>query len=328
MNQSADTVVPDPAVLLACVRAATLAPSIYNSQPWRFRVLPGRVDVYADTLRKLPAIDPDGREMHISLGAAVLNITVMLQAHHYAPHVDLLPDPAQPDLAASVSTGGEMSPTLHDLVLVAALTRRHTTRDPFTGQVLSEPLAHWLRDAACLEGAQFELLDDDDARALLALVRTADHGLREDPGYRHELAQWTTAYAGRSDGVGPESFGSPSLNDALPLRDFGAYQPWLDRRPEPFEPEPTIGVLSTIGDGPEHWLRAGMALERVLLEATIAGVAASFLTQPLEVPHLRRLYDERWPGRATQMVFRLGYPRRPVTTGSPRRPVTEVLMAR
>ena len=322
----ADTAVPDPAVLTGCVRAGTLAPSIYNSQPWRFRVLSGRIDVFADTQRMLPAVDPDGREMHISLGAATFNIAVMLQAHHYAHEVSLLPDPLRPDLVASVRAGAPTAPTLHDLALVAALTHRHTTRQPFTEKALPESLVQTLCDAARREGAVLEMLDDTDARALLALVRTADHGLRDDPAYRHELARWTAGYAGRKDGVGPETFGPPSVNDALPLRDFGAYQPWLHREAEEFEADPAIGVLSTVGDEPEQWLRAGMALERVLLEATIAGVSASFLTQPLEVPHLRRLYDEQWPGRATQMVFRLGYPCRPRQAGSPRRPLAEVLI--
>ena len=70
----------------------------------------------------------------------------------------------------------------------------------------------------------------------------------------------------------------------------------------------------------------GMALERVLLEATIAGVSASFFTQPLEVAHLRRLYDEGRPSISSQMIFRLGYARPPGASPSPRRPVADVLI--
>lgn len=325
MSVVRDLVLPGRDVLEECVRAATLAPSIYNSQPWRFRLRAGQVEVLADTARMLPAIDPDGREMHISLGAAVLNSAVMLEAHAFCPDVTLLPDAGDQDLVARVRSDGATTPTLHDLVLVAALSRRHTTREPFADRPLHGATVEALTEAARLEGATFEVLDDTDARALLALVRTADHEQRRDPAYRAELARWTTDYRNRQDGVLPESFGPPSLNGAMPVRDFGAYQPWLEREPQQYESAPTIAVLSTAGDSREDWLRAGMALQRVLLEATMAGVSASFLTQPLEVPKLRRLYDERWPHTATQMIFRLGYAR-PGAATSPRRPVAEVLI--
>jgi hypothetical protein len=301
----------DPAVLAECVHAATLAPSIHNSQPWQFRTRRGRIEVLADDLRGLPAIDPDGREMHISLGAAVHNIEVLLTANGIRPHVTLLPDASQPQLVARVTSGGEVTPSLRDVVMVSAVMRRRTSRAPYEDRPLHRSLVDSLSQAARVEGATLDVLDDTEARGLLALVRTADGVLRDDPGYRYELVQWTSEWAGRRDGVPPASFGPTSLGEALPLRDFSAYQPWAQREPEQFETRPTIAVLSTSGDSREDWLRVGLALERVLLEATIAGVSASFFTQPLEVAHLRRLYDEGRPHTVSQMIFRLGCARQP-----------------
>ena len=86
-----------------------------------------------------------------------------------------------------------------------------------------------------------------------------------------------------------------------------------------FEVAPTIAVLSTAQDRPVDWVRAGQALERLLLEATAAGVAASFLNQPLEHDDLRFLVRSPLTGVGnSQMILRLGYgdevpatPRRP-----------------
>jgi len=325
MTRVVDDKMHDEAVLAECVHAATLAPSIYNTQPWQFRTGRGRIDVLADPLRRLPAVDPDGREMHISLGAAVHNIEVLLTANGLRPYVTLLPDRTQPGLVARVTSDGEVSPSLRDVVMVSAVMRRRTARVPYEDRPLHRSVVDSLTQAARVEDATLDLLDDDEARGLLALVRTAERTLRADPAYRCELAQWTASWPDRRDGVPPDSFGPPSRDATLPIRDFGAYQPWVHREPEQFEAHPTIAVLSTRGDSPQNWLRAGMALERVLLEATVAGVSASFFAQPLEVAHLRRLYDEGRPHASSQMIFRLGYARHPGASRPPRRPVADVL---
>jgi len=325
MTTTVDDRMQDQELLAECVHAATLAPSVYNSQPWRFRTGRGRIDVLSDPLRTLSAVDPDGREMHISLGAAVHNIEVVLVANGVGPNVTLLPVASRQQLVARVTGGVEVTPTLRDVAMVSALVRRRTARVPYEDRPLDPSLVDTLTLAAGVEGVTLTLLDETEARGLLDLVRTADAELRDDPGYRCELAQWTSHWAGRRDGVPPDSFGPPSADAALPLRDFGAYQPCLHRAAERFEVHPVVAVLTTAGDGRADWLRAGMALQRVLLEATIAGVSASFFTQALEVAHLRRLYDERSPHASTQMIFRLGYAR-PSGASSPRRPLAEVMV--
>jgi hypothetical protein len=111
----------------------------------------------------------------------------------------------------------------------------------------------------------------------------------------------------------------------MPLRDFGLIQPQLHRRQEQFEPYPTILVLSTAGDAPDQWLRAGQALQRVLLVATGRGLAATPMSQPLEIPSLRELFAAGSTGRWAQVVLRVGYGK--PTAATPRRPLGEVLLA-
>ena len=47
------------------------APSIHNTQPWRWRYRHGVLDLFADRTRQLPALDPDGRSLLLSCGAAL-----------------------------------------------------------------------------------------------------------------------------------------------------------------------------------------------------------------------------------------------------------------
>ncbi|MYS47673.1 nitroreductase, partial [Streptomyces sp. SID5998] len=108
------------------------------------------------------------------------------------------------------------------------------------------------------------------------------------------------------------------------LRDFAGRRRVPGRGGADFEESPRLAVLSTRGDTPADWLVAGQALERVLLEATAAGLATSLTSHPLESPELRPLARDPVTGRGqVQMVLRLGYG--PPGPATPRRPVADVL---
>src|SRR5512138_881474 len=123
-------------VLTDCVRSATAAPSLHNSQPWLFRVTGRSVRLYADSRRRLDVLDPHGREMLISVGAALFTLRVALQGAGYVPHTAVLPDPAEPELVATVTAGEPAAPAAGIEALVAAIPRRHTNRRPFAPSVV------------------------------------------------------------------------------------------------------------------------------------------------------------------------------------------------
>jgi hypothetical protein len=310
--------------LYDCLVAAVHAPSVYNSQPWRFRLGRGFVDLYADGSRRLPVVDAAGREQAISLGAALFNLRVAILRHHRTPFVRLLPDPSRPDLAARITLGPAARPDATVRALAAAIPRRHTNRRPFTAVPIPEDVLAELAGAASCEGARLAVLDEPARWVLLGLVRSADVRLRRDPGYRDELTTWTSGGAERPDGVTRPEFGPWDALETLPLRDFGLTHPTEPRRTARFESDPTMFVLSTVTDGPEQWLRAGQALERVLLTATVRGLATTPMTQPLEIPELRALIGPDDGAGAPQVILRVGYGS--AAPASSRRPVRDVLM--
>ena len=308
-------------VLADCVRTATAAPSVHNSQPWFFRVGGSAVDVYADPARRLRVLDPIGREQVISVGAALFTLRLAIRQAGYRSDVRLFPDPDEPDLVARVTPTHPAATTPVVETLAAAVAYRHTNRFPFNQVCVPAEVLDHLRDAARWEGAVLAVANDVGREAVLGLARSADRWLRGQQGYRAELARWTGPGI-RHDGVPRWAVGPWDALRTVPIRDFGELS-GLPRRSEKFEPYPTIVVLATVGDRPPDWVRAGQALQRVLLAATWKGLAATPISQPVEVPAVRRRLLEPGTGLSVQMVLRIGYGK---TAGAtPRRRLAEVL---
>lgn len=312
--------------ILACVGAAVAAPSLHNSQPWRFRILAGGAgfDLLADRGRQLEVIDPVGRELLISVGAALFNLRLAVRQHGLLPRTTILPDPEQPDLIARVVPGDTAAPSAGIVALTRAIDRRHTNRWPFTSAVVPVDVLEALRQAAGHEGAELAVATAVGRDAILGLARSAQQRQRHDGAYRAELAQWTVPRRGRREGVPRSALGPWDALETLPMRDFGLATPRLSRPTERFEPFPTILVLTTDGDTQQHWIAAGQALQRVLLLATVHHLATTPISQPLEIPAIRDLLANPRRGSVAQMIVRVGYG--PPAVPTPRRPLAEVLI--
>ncbi|WP_345378428.1 Acg family FMN-binding oxidoreductase [Pseudonocardia yuanmonensis] len=305
------------------LHAAALAPSLHNSQPWRFRVTADGIELHADPERRPRVADPSGREMRLACGAALFNLRLALTGHGVRPLVTVLPNPLEPDLVAVVRRGGGRPPTPAERRLLAAMPHRHTNRRPFTADPVANPARHALRRAALDEGAWLDLVTDPATRAALShLARRAHERQIADPGFVAELERWTARERGHADGVPLSAAGPvPWPNAAWVMRDFSA-----GSGPDHgYEADPLIAVLSVHGDGLHEEIRAGQAMQRVLLTATAHGLATSFLSQLVEVPdvreHMRRLISG---ARPPQVVLRIGHGW-PVP-GTPRRPLSELLV--
>ncbi|MFD0279433.1 Acg family FMN-binding oxidoreductase [Kitasatospora sp. NPDC127111] len=321
------TLALDAATLEKLVSAAVAAPSIHNSQPWRFRLQPdtSTLEVRADRTRAVPAADPQGRALHVSVGAAVLNLRVAARHLGWAPEVRLLPDPAEPDLFATVRLDAPAPARAPGTDrLYEAIWHRHSIRTPFTGESVPRAVLDELAAAARGEDAELHLPGPEETSRLLHLTAEAERRNTTDQAQRDESRGWIRTGGVPAYGIPASALGPQDRAGRLPMRDFAAIRSAEHQAPAAFEPEPCIAVLATRHDTPADWLRAGLALEHVLLAATVHLVRASLLHQAMEWPHLRWAAREphEHPGHV-QMLIRLGYG--PEGAPTPRLAATDVM---
>jgi nitroreductase len=315
----------DAATLEKLISAAVAAPSIHNTQPWRYRLDPDTttVEVRAAVDRGLRHTDPSGRAVHISVGAAVFNLRVAVAHFGWEPVVRLLPQPAEPDFLAAVRLAGPKTGAApHRQDLYDVLWRRHSNRFPFSDQPVPAAVLAEITEAAGAEGARLTFPGPSEAARVLQITAEAERFSVADPDRGAESRAWIRDAA--PDGLPHTVLGPLDSAGHLPVRDFSALRPDDHQPPTDFERHPTIAVLSTRHDTRADWLRAGLALEHALLVATAHGVRASLMSQALEWPDLRwALRDPRGGYAQVQMLIRLGYG--PEGPASPRRPVRDVL---
>jgi hypothetical protein len=289
----------------------------------------------------LPRLDPAGRELTISCGAALFGLRLAFRKLGYAPAVETLPDPARSGLIARVRPGGRAAMTRAEAELLAAVPHRHTHRGPFSPGDVSPRLLAALQMDAAAEGASLTLIDDPAlVTGISRLVELAAAEQRADAEITAEMRRWVRPPDSQiRDGVpawattGPGPAGEPSAAAAsrsragadgpsqprLPERDFGRPGSGPAGRIEPS----ATAVLSTPGDTAADWLWAGQALHRLLLRAAARWVFASLQSQPLESPGCRQktrglLGVAGYP----QMLLQFG--RSDTASATPRRPRAEL----
>jgi nitroreductase len=299
---------------------AVLAPSVLNTQPWRFEVAGDAVRLYADRRRQLHRTDPEGRELAISCGAALFNLRLAARHYGYAVDVRVTPDAADPDLLAVLSLKKPWPPGADETALFRAIERRRTERRAFAPEAVAPAALRALQADARKEGARLLTLTAAAEKAALAeRVADAMRTLGADPEVRAEFAAWLRSPRDpRPDGV-PDTeqaildlrAGHRALVStiAAATRDLAAGAPVLP-------------VLSTERDDAAAWVAAGQALERVLLRAATLDLAASYLNAVVQDAAHRAWLAERAGGGFPQVVLRLGHPL--PRGGTPRRRVSDV----
>jgi hypothetical protein len=293
------------------IATAARAPSVHNSQPWRFRVGRDAVELWCDPHRRTWS-DASGREMLISCGAALFGLRLAMRSLGFQPVVELLPDQARLRLLARVRLGRNVPMNALEVRMLAAVPHRHTHRGAFEPGTLPPGLLPGLQNDALVEGAELAFIPPGlGFQRLARLAASAARRGNLDPRAKATIRRWTRP-AGQ-----PERDGVPATALAvgralgmrqgrLPQRDFDLGRN-LGLLSVEGAPPSVTAILLTRGDRRADWLHAGQALHRMLLHAASEWVFASLYTQPLEDPVTRVLIPGQVgiPGQP-QMILQFG----------------------
>jgi hypothetical protein len=315
--------------LLAC-----RAPSVHNSQPWRWvaEVGPDRstMHLYVDPGRTVPATDHSGREAILSCGAVLDHLRIAMTAAQYQTTVTRFPDPNDRSHLAML----EFSPADHVTEAqqnrARAMLQRRTDRLPFhppTDWHLFEPI---LRSTFDEDVAMLDVLSDDQRPRLVEASELSEALRRDDSYYHVELDWWTSSFA-LAQGLPPSALLSVAERRRVEIaRDF-PIRSQQDRRSEIAADWSKILVLSTPDDTRADVLRCGEVLSTVLVECTLAGMATCTLTHLIESEESRDLVGDLIGQRGEpQVLIRVGIapPMETPPAPTPRRPLDSVLQIR
>lgn len=316
-------VVPVPALRLI-VAGALRAPSVHNTQPWRWRATSRTLELHADRSRGLPATDPEGRNLVISCGAALHHAQVVAGALGWATRVDRHPDPDDPDLLARLELS-PAPPTREGADVLAAVELRCTDRRRFTSWPVPDERLDHLAAVANQWGARAKALSDVTERFLAErLVHRAGVIQRDNRAAVLEQEAWLGR--GAVDGI-PVA----ALEDSGVVAD--AYAHRFETAPGDLDDDvhgsDGLVVLFDSRDDPTSWLTAGEGLSALWLAATQGGLSVVPLSQVIEVAQTRAAFRaEVLGGLAEPLVLaRVGWQamNRTPLARTPRRPLDEVL---
>ncbi len=315
------------------LRYAILAPSGPNSQPWKFAVDTNTISVYADLKRSLPFVDPSNRTLFMSMGCAIANLLVAGEHFELGPKIDFfpkgqeIPDDQESFLVADVKFERKASFRGEDLF--DQITRRQTTKDKYLDKKIDDSILADLKSSLDEQGIHLQYMASKSEKSALAdLVARAHRIQLGNKHFRSNLSSWLrNNWTTEPDGMPLYTFGVPdavSLGFPAAFKEFDLSEAVIYRDSGLINGCSAMGVLSSEDDDKMAWIKSGRSLENFLLKATSYDVRASFFSQPIGLPELRKelkgMINEGHP----QLLFSLGYSI-PVKH-TPRRALEDVLV--
>jgi hypothetical protein len=316
---------PDSETVQTVLSLASRAPSVHNTQPWRWRVGADSLHLYADRRLHLPSTDPDGRDLILSCGIALHHCVIALAALGWQSKIHRLPNPDEPEHLAAVEVY-RRPPGEVDITLAAAIPRRRTDRRHYSSWSVPPNYIALMGARAARAGVMLRQIESLPHLQDIVARAVWRHAIDHD--YMAELTAWSGRY-GSLAGVPARS--TPESDTAAPVPPRLFAGPALAQPPdsESVVDNAVVLALGTKDDSTLARLRAGEATSLVLLSATALGLASCPVTEPLEVSETRDAVQIEVFGISgfPQMLLRIGWA--PVNAdplpATPRRPLNDIV---
>lgn len=338
--------------LRICVLMGHLAPSTHNTQPWRFRLDPRalRIDVFMNHASILPASDVKGRQTAISIGCAIENIRTAAEFYGYNVSItyplltkaDFVPrQTKQNTTLVATLTLAENGARVSDEKIFRAIRARKMLRAEFDpSRAIPEELITRARQTITDTTIMLHPITDAVRRLALSEFQSqADGFVINSHAFSRELGNWLLPNNTPSFlGMPGSNFG---LTDTQALRMHQGLKGVVPLEPEDglrfalagklgIEKSPLICVFTASDDEPQSWISGGIALERLLLLFTSAGVSVAVHAGIVEVGLINRMFAAMLgTTRRIVALFRAGYPLRHEDAArphSPRLPLDAVIL--
>jgi len=308
------------------VRYATLAPNGHNAQPWKFAVQENAIEIHPDYSRELKIVDPDHRELWISLGCALENLLVAARARGFAAEV------TYPDAQDFIRVALTPDTPQNDL-LFAAIPLRQNTRSEYDGQLIRTADLDQVQELPLESGISLHFFTNpDQLEIVLEYINQGNLSQYANRAFLDELIYWLRFNKKEAlatlDGLFSRCSGNPEVPRWLGKMFVAGTKPQqqADTDARKLRSSPAAVVLASETDDKTAWVRTGQVYERLALKTTSLNIKSAFLNQPIEVKEIRSQFQSAI-GLATsmpQLLVRLGYA--VMMPRSLRRPVEHVLV--
>ncbi|MDD4514346.1 nitroreductase [Massilibacteroides sp.] len=292
------------------IKQAIKAPSGHNTQPWIFKINEEKIEISPDFKRSLPVVDPDNRELFISLGCATENLCIAASLKGYTPQVNTTKDG---HIFIKLETDKQIKPS----PLAEQISIRQTNRSLYSGKVIPDTILDELKETELDAGVgiHFYAKGTKEFDSISNFVVKGNTLQMQDEAFREELKSWmrfNKKHQDRTnDGLSYAVFGAPNLPLFIVkpiISSFLNAEKQNKGDIKKMQSSSHFVLFTTQDNTQEQWINLGRSLERFLLKSTQSGISHAYLNQPNEIKELsvemtKALNLSEYP----TIILRLGY---------------------